>query len=113
VETFSIAALQISGLRIRTTPTMKFRLVVATSVGGNAICFHARSGNVVWADHTSFEDEQISFKDRASGQWQYFYEYTAENVQEAVTVIATDMESFLVELLSNRLNAQLDSLDQG
>ena len=32
-------------------------LVVATSVGGNAICFHSPSGKVFWADHVSFTTE--------------------------------------------------------
>src|ERR1017187_8941244 len=39
-------------------------LVVATSVGGNAICCHSPSGKVFWADHVSFTADRITFKDR-------------------------------------------------
>ena len=44
-------------------------LVVATSIGGNAICLHSPSGKVFWADHESFSSDSISYKDRSSGEW--------------------------------------------
>lgn len=86
-------------------------LVVASSIGGNAICFHSPSGKVFWADHVSFAADCISFKDRATGQWKYLYEYTPENVEKALVPLADDIESFLNDLLVDRLTKQLEVLD--
>ena len=86
-------------------------LVVATSIGGNAICFHSPSGKVFWGDHVSFNTKSIKFKDRATGQWKYLYEYSPENVQKALVPLSDNIENFLSDLLTDRLNAQLDALD--
>jgi len=86
-------------------------VVVATSVGGNAICFHSPSGKVFWADHVSFAADSISYKDRATGEWKYLYEYAAENVKRALVPLSDNIESFLEALLTDRLEAQLDALD--
>src|SRR5438552_2616313 len=63
-------------------------LVVATSVGGNAICFHSPTGKVFWADHDSFSPDSISYKDRSSGDWKYLYEYTPANVEKALVPLS-------------------------
>jgi hypothetical protein len=86
-------------------------LVVATSISGNAICFHSPSSKVFWADHTSFNTESIKFEDRATGQWKYLYEYSPENVQKALVPLSDNIGTFLEDLLTDRLTAQLDSLD--
>jgi hypothetical protein len=86
-------------------------LVVASSIGGNAVCFHSPSGKVFWADHASFASDCISFKDRITCQWKYIYEYTPENVEKALVLLADDIESFLKDLLADRLTKQLESLD--
>ena len=86
-------------------------LVVASSIGGNAICFHSPSGKVFWADHVSFAADCISFKERTTGQWKYLYEYTSENVEKALVPLADDIEIFLRDLLTDRLTKQLEALD--
>lgn len=86
-------------------------LVVATSIGGNAICFHSPSGKVFWADHVSFNSRCISFKERKTGEWKYLYEFTPENVEKALVLLSDNIESFLANLLADRLTAQLEVLD--
>jgi hypothetical protein len=86
-------------------------VIVATSIGGNAICFHSPSGKVFWADHTSFNSGSIAFKDRTTGEWKYLYEYTPENVAKALVLLSDNIENFLDALLTDRLNARLDALD--
>lgn len=86
-------------------------LVVATSVGGNVICFHSPSGRVFWADHESFNTKCIKFQDRTTGQWKYLYEYSPENVQKALVPLSDSLENFLGDLLTDRLTSRLDSLD--
>lgn len=84
-------------------------VVIASSVGGNAVCFHSPSGRVVWVDHTSFTDDTISYKDRATGKWCYL-PFAAENIERAVILLSDDIESFLTDLLHDRLEANLDEL---
>lgn len=86
-------------------------LVVATSIGGNAICFHSISGQVFLVDHTSFADDCISYKDRVTDKWQYIYEYTPENVAKPMIHISDDIEGFLNELLTGQLTEKLETLD--
>lgn len=86
-------------------------LVVATSVGGNAICFHGPSGKVFWADHTSFQTDSICYEDRSTRKWKYLYEYNPTNVMQALVELSVDSEKFLVELLDDRLTEKLCSLD--
>ena len=86
-------------------------LIIATSVGGNAICVHQATGQVFWIDHDSFSDDMISFRDRTTGEWQYLYEYSDVNVQRAMVPIAEAFDSFLIALLTDKLGAQLDVLD--
>lgn len=86
-------------------------LVVATSVGGNAICFHSPSGRVFWVDHESFNTKSITFQDRTTGQWKYLYEYSPENVQKAFVPLSDNIENFLSDLLTDKLEARLNSLD--
>jgi hypothetical protein len=86
-------------------------IVVATSVGGNAICFHASTEKVFWADHVSFASDCICFKDRTTGQWKYLYEYSPENVQSALVQLSEDIETFLTGLLGDRLTNRLEALD--
>ena len=85
-------------------------LVFATSVGGNAVCFDSRSGRVVWADHDSFGEDDITYKDRTTGKYRTV-PFTAENVAQAVVPIADDFAGFVTELLHDRLERRLDELD--
>lgn len=86
-------------------------LVVATSIGGNAICFHSPSGKVFWADHDSFSADSISYKDRSSGEWKYLDKKTPSNVEKALVPLSSNIERFLTDLLSDRLAEQLEALD--
>jgi len=86
-------------------------LIVATSVGGNALCLHQATGRVFWADHDSFSNDMIMFQNRTTGNWEYLYEYSAENVERAMVPISESVENFLTALLTDQLTAQLDALD--
>jgi len=83
---------------------------IATSIGGNAICFHAPTGRVVWADHDSFGADDITYKDRSTGEYRTVC-FTAEHVEEALVTLADDVETFLADLLHDRLEKRLDELD--
>jgi hypothetical protein len=84
-------------------------LVFATSIGGNTICFRAR-GDVVWADHVSFTDDLITYKHQASGEWHQL-PFKPENIERAVVKLSDDIPAFLADLLQDKLEKRLDSLD--
>jgi hypothetical protein len=82
----------------------------ATSVGGNAICFHAPTGQVVWADHDSFDADDITYKDRDTGDYRTV-PFSPEHIAEAVVPLADDFHAFLADLVHDRLKTRLDELD--
>jgi hypothetical protein len=86
-------------------------LIIATSVGGNAVCVHQDSGRVFWADHDSFSDDTITFKNRATGEWKYLYEDSPENVESAMVPLSQTLENFMNDLLTDQLSTKLDALD--
>src|SRR5437870_11373805 len=86
-------------------------LVVGTSVAGNAVCFHSPSGKVFWAGHDTYSEPLISFKNRDTGEWEELFEYTAENVRRAMVHLSDSVESFLKDLLADRLTARFEALD--
>lgn len=86
-------------------------LIIATSTGGNAICMHVNTGRVCWADSGYFLEDLISFQDRSSGEWVELFEYTDDNVAQAVVWLEDDTEQFLINLLSDTLTEQLEELD--
>jgi hypothetical protein len=85
-------------------------LPIARSIGGNIICFHLLTNEVVWADHDSFGTEEISFKNRSTGEWEYI-PFSPENIQRALVPLATNLEAFLFDLLTDKMEKQLDELD--
>jgi hypothetical protein len=85
-------------------------LPFATSIGGNAICFHARTGGIVWVDHDTFSTDEIIYKDTATGTYRTV-PFTPEHIHQAVILIAHDFEEFLVDLLQDRLTEQLEKFD--
>jgi hypothetical protein len=88
-------------------------LPFATSIGGHALCFHAPTNRVVWADHESFScEDSIDYKDRHTGDW-HTVPFTGENIERAVVPLANDIRAFLADLLHDRLGGQLDDLDLG
>lgn len=84
-------------------------LVFASNAGGNALCFHAPTGRVVWADHEMTEDS-IMFKDPATGRYRELA-LTPENLEVGLPTVTRDIPTFLTDLLHDRLTDQLDSLD--
>jgi hypothetical protein len=84
-------------------------LVIATSVGGNAVCVH-ESGRVYWFDHSSFYDDRVSYKDRATNQWVY-ETLGDESMARAGVLLSPDLEPFLEQLLTDQLEERLDELD--
>lgn len=84
-------------------------LVFACSVGGNTICLSSQ-GDVVWADHNSFTDDLITYKDRASGEW-HELPFEPKNIEIAVVKLSDDVPAFLADLLQDKLEERLDSLD--
>ena len=84
-------------------------LVFATSTGGNTICLHAQGG-VVWADHHSFTNHLITYKDRITGEWREV-PFTPENIELATVKLSNDAPTFLADLLNDRLETELGSLD--
>jgi hypothetical protein len=94
------------GTRLLTHGFMPF----ATSIGGNAVCFHVGTGRVVWADHSYFRETAICYKDQATGDYRTV-SFTPENIGLAVVPLADDFGAFLTELLDDRLEKRLDELD--
>ena len=86
-------------------------LIFATSVGGNVVCLHSATGRVLWAGHDNFSDDMIMFQNRTTGEWQYFYEYSPENVEQAMVLLSENLETFLTGLLTDQLTGQLEALD--
>jgi hypothetical protein len=82
----------------------------ATSIGGNAVCFHAPTGRVVWADHSYFLEDSIYYMDRSTGDY-HSVPFTPENIELAVVFLSDDLIAFLTELLDGRLEKKLDELD--
>ncbi len=82
----------------------------ATSIGGNAICFHAPTGDVVWADHDSFGTDEINYQDRSTGEY-HFVPFTPDHVAQAVVPLADDFYAFLRDLVLDRLETRLNELD--
>lgn len=85
-------------------------LVIGTSVGGNVVCFDSNSGKVYWADHISFNEAEISYKNRETGEWIYL-PFSEENILKALVLLDDDIETFLNKLLEDELEKLLDDLD--
>jgi len=83
---------------------------LATSIGGNALCFHVLTGRVVWADHSYFGETTICYRDQGTGDYRTV-SFTPENIALAVVPLADDFAAFLTELLDDRLEQRLDELD--
>lgn len=77
----------------------------ASSFSGDAICFHPPTGRVLWADHETFGSDEIVTDDLRT------LPFTSENIALAAVTLADDFDSFLIELLQDRLEARLDALD--
>jgi hypothetical protein len=85
-------------------------LVVATSVGGNAVCLDKNSSSVYWADHSYFFDDLISYEDKETGEW-HDLPVNPENIKKALIYLDGNIEKFLKNLFEDKLEAKLDELD--
>ncbi len=85
-------------------------LPFATSIGGNAVCFHVPTGRVVWADHDSFGTDDITYKNRSTGSYRTV-PFTPEHVAQAVVPLGEDFDLFVADLIHDRLVERLDELD--
>lgn len=88
-------------------------ITVAVSIGGNCIVLNSKTGGAFWADHDSFVTDTIKFMNRDSGKWEYLEGYSEENVAKAMVPLneTQDMENFILELIADELEAELDELD--
>jgi len=86
-------------------------VVVAISVGGNAVALSSSDGRVYWADHSSFSDDvEISYEDHETGEWRYS-RWSAANVQKALVHLSDSIEEFFINLIAGRLEERLNELD--
>jgi hypothetical protein len=81
-------------------------LPIGGSGGGNALCVHSPSGEVGWADHEGFSDVTVNYRDVATGDWRTV-ELKEENVKRGIIPLSPNLESFLHDLLNDRLTAKL------
>jgi hypothetical protein len=65
---------------------------------------------VVWADHDSFGADDITYKDRETGDYRTV-PFTHEHIAQAVVPLADDFDAFLADLVQDRLETRLDELD--
>lgn len=87
-------------------------LVFATSIGGNALCFHADSDGVYWANHGNFYDDGVSYQNAASREW-VDEDVSPDAIRHAMVEVAANIEEFLEQFLTDRLESALDKLDCG
>jgi hypothetical protein len=69
-----------------------------------------KTGRVVWADHETFGSDEITYSDSETGKLRTL-PFTPEHIALAAVTLAEDFDSFLAELLQDRLEASLDKLD--
>lgn len=85
-------------------------LVVATSIGGNAVCFDNCNGEVHWAETSRFSEDGVSFADPTTGEW-VEQPLGPGSVRRALVSLSPAIEEFLVALLNDILTKELDALD--
>lgn len=89
-------------------------VVVATSIGGNAVVLDLHGPGLFWADRSRFVDaERLEYIDPRTGGWTDPVEYSREAVRQALDVVDADAVAGLHRLLTDQLTAQLDERDLG
>lgn len=87
-------------------------VVLATSVGGNAVVF-STDGAALWADRTCFATYgKVLIEDTANGIWQQF-PLEANSIRNALIEISRDQVQFMISLLQGDLDEKLELLDLG
>jgi hypothetical protein len=85
-------------------------LVIATSIGGNAVCLDEKSSSVYWADHSHFFENLISYEDKETGEW-IDLQVTPENVKKALIPLSNNIQNFLIDLFEDKLKEKFETLD--
>ena len=85
-------------------------VVIATTIGGNAICLDSKTGNAFWTDHTSYSIDEIKYKDQTTGDWIYL-PFAPDSIPKAMALLSSNLESFFLDLLADKLTTQLGSLE--
>jgi hypothetical protein len=77
-------------------------LVLATSIGGNALCADAGTGSVYWFGHGQFTEHWIMWRD-AAGELREVDEYTADNIRGAGIKVSDSLEQVFHDLFAGEL----------
>ncbi len=85
-------------------------IVLATSIGGNAICASVDGSGVFWADQSAFGGDLLSFSNPDTGEW-IEVEASSTNVPRVLVQLAPSLEEFLTALLNDELLDRLNKLD--
>lgn len=85
-------------------------IVIATSIGGNAVCVNRINSAVCWADHDHFSADGIHGEDRLTGEWMDL-PLSHENSRRVLVALESNLEDFLVKLLTDQYTELFDSLD--
>jgi hypothetical protein len=78
-------------------------LVLATSIGGNALCADAGTGHVYWFGHSQFTEHWIMWKDAETGELREADEYSPENIRAAGIKVADSVEKVFHDLFAGEL----------
>ncbi len=119
-ETYAASGMRVKSIRglldeLLGSPGVDLRergyLVIASSIGGNAICVDINA-SVFWADHSSFyrDLDLISFEDRSTGNW-IKLPFNDQNIRAALIPLSHDFPDFMTQLLHDKLESKLDELD--
>jgi hypothetical protein len=86
-------------------------VVIATSIGGNAVIVSAATGLVYWANSSAFSDPvELSWEDRSTGEY-VDAEWSNENVARALVDLSVSLDDFIVGALKGEWEERLDDLD--
>ena len=85
-------------------------LVLAISIGGNALAVHVESGVVYWAEKSTFFYEGKVALREPSGEYSY-QDCSPRAVEEALTKLSDDLGGFLYMLLADELIEKMNELD--
>ena len=85
-------------------------LVVGTTVGGNAVVIREDEPEIYFADHTSYDDDEVCYPNRDRKGWTY-EPFTAEGVRRSLVRLASNDEAFARLAVSGEMDQQIDLLD--
>ena len=86
-------------------------ILIATSIGGNAVVVDSATDLVYWAERTNFSGSmRLCWKDPGSAEYIYG-EWTVDNVKTALIDMDYKLDDFIMESLSGKLEDRLDELD--